>query len=61
MNRYVIYRDISPGYVVVDTLTDRVVALYDNRAAATRLAERLNDPTLIRRVLAVSETEGVRS
>jgi len=28
MDRYVVYRDISPGWVVVDALEDTVLALY---------------------------------
>jgi hypothetical protein len=55
MNRYVIYRDISPGYVVVDTLTDRVVALYNNRALAERAAERLNAVPFAGRVHVLGE------
>jgi len=34
MDRYAVYRDISPGYVVFDTLSDTVVALYPDRGDA---------------------------
>ena len=36
MDRYAVYRDISPGYVVFDTLSDTVVALYHDRREAER-------------------------
>ena len=57
MKRYAVYPDISRGYVVFDTLSETVVALYHVRGNAERAARRLNEPTLI----AVSETEGGRS
>jgi hypothetical protein len=61
MKRYAVFPDISPGDVVFDMLGETVVALYHDRGKAERAARRLNEPTLIGRVLAVSETEGGRS
>jgi hypothetical protein len=49
MDCHAVYRDISPGYVVFDTLSDTVVA------------RRLNAPPLIGHVRAVTETGGRRS
>jgi hypothetical protein len=43
MERYAVYPDISPGYVVVDTLSETVVALYRDRRTAEGAARRLND------------------
>jgi hypothetical protein len=61
MDRYAVYPDISPGYVVVDTLSETVVALYHDRRIAERAARRLNAPPPIGRVCAVAETQGGRS
>ena len=44
MDRYAVQPDISPGYVVFDTLSERVVALYHDLRIAERAARRLNDP-----------------
>jgi hypothetical protein len=44
IDRYAVYPDISPGYVVVDTLSETVVALYPDRQNAERAARRLNEP-----------------
>lgn len=44
MDRYAVYPDISPGYVVLDTLSETVVALYHDRRDAERAARRLNEP-----------------
>ena len=46
MDRYAVYPDISPSYVVVDTLSERIVALYRDVANAERAARRLNVPPL---------------
>jgi hypothetical protein len=46
MDRYAVYPDISPGYVVFDTLSERIVALYRDVANAERAARRLNAPPL---------------
>jgi len=46
MDRYAVYPDISPGYVVVDTLSETVIALYHDRRNAERAARRLNEPRL---------------
>jgi hypothetical protein len=47
MNRFVAYPDTSSGYIVVDTLSNRIVALYRDRPAAERAAVRLNARSLI--------------
>jgi len=57
MDRYAVYRDISPGYVVFDTLSDTVVALYHDRRDAERAARRLNAPPFIGLVRAVPEAD----
>ena len=44
MDRYAVYPDISPGYVVLDTLSERIVALYRDVRTAERAARRLNAP-----------------
>jgi hypothetical protein len=44
MDRYAVYPDISPGYVVLDTLSERIVALYRDVRTAQRAARRLNAP-----------------
>jgi len=36
MDRYAVYRDISPGYVGFDMLSDTLVALYHDRRDAER-------------------------
>ena len=46
MERFTVYVDISPGYVVFDTQTERVVALCSDVDVAMRAAERLNEPPL---------------
>jgi hypothetical protein len=61
MDSHAVYRDISPGYVVFDTLSDTVVALYHDRRDTERAARRLNAPPLIGHVRAVTETGGRRS
>ena len=43
MDRYAVYFDISPGYVIIDTLST-VVALYHDHRNAERAARRLNEP-----------------
>lgn len=43
MERFAVYADISPGYVVFDTLSERVVALYSDVRVAERAAQRLNE------------------
>jgi hypothetical protein len=43
MERFAVYADISPGYVVFDTLSERVVALYSDLRLAERAARRLNE------------------
>jgi|RhiMetdeSRZDD1v2_1073273.scaffolds.fasta_scaffold281473_3 hypothetical protein len=47
MNRFVAYPDTSSGSIVVDTLSNRIVALYRDRPAAERAAVRLNARSLI--------------
>ncbi len=61
MNRYAVHPDISPGYVIFDTLSEQVVALYHDLRTAERAARRLNDVPLTGRVRAVGETDGARS
>jgi len=49
MDRHAVYRDISPGYVVFDTLSDSVVALNHDRRDAERAARRdETHPSLLR-------------
>jgi hypothetical protein len=43
MDRFAVYRDISPTYVLCDRRTDSVVALFVNLGDAERTARRLND------------------
>jgi hypothetical protein len=43
MDRFAVYRDISPTYVLFDRRTDSVVALFVSRDDAERTARRLND------------------
>jgi hypothetical protein len=43
MDRYAVYPDISPGFVVVDTLSETVIALYRHRRHAERAARLLNE------------------
>ena len=43
MDRFVVYTDISPGYVVYDTLSESVAAVYHHHYRdAERAAERMN-------------------
>lgn len=43
MNRYAAYPDTTSGYIVVDTIRDRIVALYADHRPAEHAARRLND------------------
>ena len=43
MDRFAVYRDISPTYVLCDRRTDSVVALFVKLGDAERTARRLND------------------
>jgi len=43
MDRFAVYRDISPSYVLFDRRTESVVAVFVNRGDAERTARRLND------------------
>jgi hypothetical protein len=47
MKRFAACPHANPGYIIVDTLCDRVVALYADHRAAERAAARLNgEPVL---------------
>jgi hypothetical protein len=43
MGRYAAYPDTTSGYIVVDTIRDRIVALYADHRPAEHAARRLND------------------
>ena len=43
MNRYVAYPDTSSGYIVVDAVLDRIMALYPDHRPAEHAARRLNE------------------
>jgi hypothetical protein len=43
MNRFAVYRDISPTYVLFYRLTEQVVGVFVNERDAERAAQRLND------------------
>jgi hypothetical protein len=47
MDRYAAYPDTTSGHIVVDTIRDRVVALYPDHRPAEQAAWRLNKPALI--------------
>jgi hypothetical protein len=47
MDRYAAYPDTTSGYIVVDTIRDRIVALYPDHRPAEHAARRLNKPGLI--------------
>jgi len=47
MDRYAAYPDTTSGHIVVDTIRDRVVALYADHRPAEHAAWRLNKPALI--------------
>jgi hypothetical protein len=44
MDRYAAYPDTTSGHIVVDTIGDRVVALYPDHRPAEHAAWRLNKP-----------------